>query len=326
VDADLVLDGGGVKGIALAGAYSVLEQAGYRVHRVAGTSAGAVVGSLIAAGITAERLTEMMRGIDYRRFADEGLLDRLGPLGRGLSVIFEKGIYEGRYFRDWLDGILDGLGKRTFGDLRLDDPALPPDRAYRLVVIASDISRGRLIRLPWDYPDYGLDPDAQPVADAVRASMSIPFFYEPVRLTGRDAGSRDAVSYVVDGGILSNFPVDVFEPPVTGRPPGPTFGIKLSARPESAQMHRFEIDNTLDFARAIAGTLVTWRDQMHIEDPCIADRTIFVDTTGVRATDFDLSAETAQRLYESGRAAAQKFLAGWNFEAYLRRCPPLPPA
>ena len=65
---DLVLEGGGVKGIALVGALSVLEEAGYRFERVAGTSAGAIVGSLVAAGIPAADLVDILKGLDYRRY------------------------------------------------------------------------------------------------------------------------------------------------------------------------------------------------------------------------------------------------------------------
>jgi predicted acylesterase/phospholipase RssA len=66
----LVLEGGGVKGIALVGATSVLEERGYEFRRVAGTSAGAIVGSLVAANAGAAELEEIMRGVDYRRFQD----------------------------------------------------------------------------------------------------------------------------------------------------------------------------------------------------------------------------------------------------------------
>ena len=52
VDADLILEGGGVKGIALVGSYTALSEAGYDFHRIAGTSAGAIVGALIAAGMS----------------------------------------------------------------------------------------------------------------------------------------------------------------------------------------------------------------------------------------------------------------------------------
>jgi NTE family protein len=78
---DLVLEGGGVEGIGLVGAVSVLEEAGYSVQRVAGTSAGAIVGSLVAAGIPAAELREIMEGLDYRRFQDRTLVDRIPLIG-----------------------------------------------------------------------------------------------------------------------------------------------------------------------------------------------------------------------------------------------------
>ena len=109
----------------------------------------------------------------------------------GLSLAVDGGMYEGARLHDWLHGVLADLGVHTFADLREDDPdsSLPPAHAYRLVVLASDLSRRRLVRLPWDYPDYGLDPDEMAVSDAVRASASIPFFFEPVtmRWTGPPA-------------------------------------------------------------------------------------------------------------------------------------------
>ena len=63
--ADLVLEGGGVKGIALVGAISVLAKKGYEFHRVAGTSAGAIVGALVAAGMPPSKMTEVMKATDY---------------------------------------------------------------------------------------------------------------------------------------------------------------------------------------------------------------------------------------------------------------------
>jgi NTE family protein len=320
MDADLVLEGGGVKGIGLAGAYTSLKDAGYDLHRIAGTSAGAIVGALIAAGMQPEELEAVMREIDYGRFQDEGLIDHLGLVGKGLSLVFEKGIYEGTYLRDWLDRLLDKLGKRTFADLRIADPgsSLPPDRSYRLVVMTSDVTRGELVRLPWDYPKYGLKADDQLVADAVRASMSIPFFYEPVRFRGRDGDGKDVVSYMVDGGMLSNFPIEVFDR-TDGKPPRwPTFGVKLSARPKAAQFQRFRVRGTFDLVRAMVGTMTSFHDQMHIDDASVLARTMFVDTGHVKATDFDIDELTQDMLFKNGRRAATKFLSVWKFERYLK--------
>src|SRR5688500_2875030 len=284
LDADLVLEGGGVKGIGLVGAYGTLESAGYRVRRVAGTSAGAIVGALIAAGMRAEQLAKTMREIDYQRFQDKGFIDHLGIPGRALSVVFEKGIYEGHYVREWLDGLLAELGVTTFGDLRItDDPdsSLPGERAYRLVVLTSDVSRGRLVRLPWDYRRYGLDPDRQRIADAVRASMSLPIFYEPIIFEGTDPAGGATKSYLVDGGMLSNFPIGIFDRTDAKAPRWPTFGLKLSARPASPVEERFEVSGTLGLLKAMVGTMSNFHDQMHIDDPAVVARTLFIDTLDV---------------------------------------------
>jgi len=319
MDADLVLEGGGVKGIGLVGAYSTLSEAGYAIHRVAGTSAGAIVGALIAAGMPAEDLQQVMREVDYGRFQDEGFLDHLGLVGKGASVLFEKGIFEGRYLVTWLEENLKRLGVRTFGDLRIDDPgsSLPPERAYRLVVMASDVTRGELVRLPWDYAKYGLEPDEQPIAEAVRASMSIPFFYEPQRFHGRGPNGQRVTSYLVDGGMLSNFPIEVFDRTDGRTPRWPTFGIKLSAKPRSPQLQRFDVRGAFGLARAMVGTMTNFHDQMHIDDPSVLARTMFVDTAHVRATDFDIDETTQDLLFKNGQHGAAKFLSSWNFDRYV---------
>jgi len=310
-NADLVLEGGGVKGIGLVGAISVLEEHGYTFHRVAGTSAGAIVGALVAAGMPVVDLVVLMRTIDYREFEDGDLLAKLGAVGKGLSILFEDGIYEGKYLQRWLGSELEKIGVRTFADVMLDDPGASggPARSSKLVVMTSDISEGRLVRLPWDYDRYELDPMQERVADAVRMSMSIPFFYEPVKLKKR---------WFVDGGMLSNFPVDTFDR-TDGKPPRwPTFGIKLSARPAANQVPH-QIDGVIDFAKAMLGTMTNFHDQIHLDDPSVLARTIFVDCGTVHATDFDIDAETQNFLYESGRAAATSFLAAWDFDAYVKK-------
>src|SRR5215470_6654263 len=95
---DLVLEGGGVKGIALVGAFTVLEEHGYQVRRVAGSSAGAIVGTLIASGMKAADMAAIMKTIEYTKFRDENFLDHFGDIGKGASILFEKGIYKGEYF------------------------------------------------------------------------------------------------------------------------------------------------------------------------------------------------------------------------------------
>ena len=315
--ADLVLEGGGVKGIALVGAISVLEERGYQFRRVAGTSAGAIIGSLVAAGARAAELEEIMRGVDYRRFRD-------GPrwrdlfLGKAAALMFRQGIYEGQFVKDWLGERLARLGVNTFADLRYDDPGRPPhpEYAYRLVVMTCDISQGCLRRLPWEYGCYGLPPGSQPVVDAVRASVSIPFFYQPARLT--DVDGRDC--WLVDGAVLSRFSTDVFDAPSALEPRWPTFGIKLGTAPRPVS----EVRNTVTMSRAMVKTMTGFYDRSHIDDAAAAARTIVVDTGTVRVTDFDLDRDTQDLLFRKGREATLKFLDGapgqpaWDWDGYKR--------
>jgi len=313
---DLVLEGGGVKGIGLVGAVAALEERGLTPHRVAGTSAGAIVGSLVASGLPASRLKEIMQSVDYNRFKDKGWLDKVGILGKGISLLFEGGIYEGDYLKSFLGEVLQETGRTTFGDLADDDDdpqsaTSDPARRSKLVVMVSDVSNGRLARLPWDYHDYyadeEMDPGDRPIAEAVRASMSLPFFYEPAAITYRRDGEQRR-AWAVDGGMLSNFPIAVFDRE-GGEPRWPTIGVKLSARPTAEAPPLVDDDpNPIELAMAMIGTMTDFFDKQHMEDPDILDRTCFVDNLGVKTTEFDLSRDRSDALYESGHAAMVKYL------------------
>jgi NTE family protein len=152
--------------------------------------------------------------------------------------------------------------------------------------------------------------------------MAIPFFFRPVKLHDRVAGER---AWLVDGGMLSSFPVDVFDRRDGQRPRWPTLGIKLSARADAAQGVRHRITGLWSMGRAMLGTMTGFYDRIHLDRADVRARTIFVDTMKVRSTDFDLDRPTQQRLYDNGRRAAERFLdgadghPGWDFDAYVDR-------
>jgi NTE family protein len=316
---DLVLEGGGVKGIGLVGAVLTLDDAGYRFPRVAGTSAGAITAALIAAlqrsGKPLAQLRDFLESVDYTKFEEGGALRRhLGVVADADALVFHDGLYTGDYLVQWLGGLLDQIGVTTFTDLRLDDPgsSLGPDRDYALVVHTADLTRGKLVRLPWDYPDYGFDPDAQRIVDAVRASMSIPFFFRPVR-HDVPAATFDGVSYPagtvtwVDGGLLSNFPVEVFDRSDGSPARWPTLGIKLSAR-QVVVAAPHERHGPLAEALACVQIAVNNADRYYLSPSAVA-RTIFVDTEHISATDFHITAEQRQTLYVNGQQAARDWLS-----------------
>ncbi len=315
---DLVLEGGGVKGAGLAGAVTALGGQ-FKFHRVAGTSAGAIVASFVAAGL-ADQLESIMIGTDFTTFEDQGggLLRHLGRVGQGEQVLFHEGIYKGEALHKWITATLAKGGVHTWGDLRCDGTAenTPVEQRYRLVVIVSDISRGRMLRLPWDYLTLlGADPDTMPVADAVRASASIPFFFRPWHLPVRkDLADGHDKLVLTDGGMLSNFPITLFDDDTDHA----TLGVKLSAR-LSLQQHGWNVsDDPVSLGKALISTMCSAHDQLYVDQESVCARTVFVDTSGVSSTDFKLSEAIKQDLYHKGAVAADEFLGTWNFETWKK--------
>jgi NTE family protein len=304
--ADLVLEGGGVKGLGLVGAVLHLMRAGYTFQRAGGTSAGSIVAAFVAAGADADELTAIMGRLDYARVPDRS---GLPGIGEGLGLLGRAGVHPGDYIRDFVRDELARLGVTTFADLRRRDAKQP----YKLVVTATDITRGRLLRLPWDYPSLGLDPDEQLVADAVRASISIPLFFEPVTLADRT---------VVDGGVLSNFPIEMFDAP---KPRWPTFGVKVI--PDAPEATALVFPGLplpqlppLRVLTQVVTTALLAHDQTYLEQPCVRRRVMSVDTSAVGIVEFDVDESTRAALVANGERAARDFLARWDWEAYRRDC------
>ncbi len=326
--ADLVLSGGGVKGVGLVGAVVGLMDAGYRAHRVSGTSAGSIVGAIVAAAdskLTGAEVKDIALQLNYRKFRDNALLGRIPFFGQPLALARGRGIYKGDYAHDWVRGQLADLGVRTFGDLAIDDDELPPEQRYQLVVTVADITTGQLVRLPWDYRRvYGLDPDEQSVAAAVRASMSIPFYFRPSSLT--DVTGR--TSTLVDGGLLSNFPIDSLDRADGAAPRWPSFGVTVLPNlpndtdrllPTWGPLRKFGTPRMLD---DVITTVLVGRDQSYLNLPWVSARTVRVDSTEVGYLDFDISDAEVEALYAAGHTAAGEFLATWDWESYLDRFRP----
>jgi NTE family protein len=310
--ADAVFEGGGVKGIGLVGAVAVAEERGYQWESVAGTSAGAIVASLLAAGYTAVELKAVLDELDYTRFKDKSLIDNIPLAGQLVSLIFEKGIYEGDYFINWIRSLLKEKGVNTFGDLLLPEYENDKDFRFKLRVIASDLSRHSMLVLPGDIEQYGVNPEDLDVALAVRMSMSLPFFYEPVKIKNMTT-NRD--SYIVDGGVLSNFPVWLFDTPgVTTS--WPTFGFKL-VEPETEGGY-WNIKGPISLLTALFSTMMEAHDARYIKNMNFA-RTIAIPTLGIGTAEFDLSKERSEALYQSGRQAAEKFFDTYDHDTFVRR-------
>jgi NTE family protein len=316
---DLVLSGGGAKGLATPGAVGRLLEAGYRFPRIAGTSAGAITAAIVAAiqknGGDARTLQAIMDRLCPSRIPDR--TTGIPLLGEALSFAWSNGLYEGDYIRDWVFDELKALDVETFADLRRDDPdddsRLTDDQRYSLVVLATDVTHGLSLRLPWDYfRRFHRDPDELIVADAVRMSLSIPFYFRPCTLKDADDGEE---ATIVDGGILSNFPIGIFDR-TDGRPPRwTTFGVRLL--PDLPQglgtLLPVQFPHTLRpgpirLLEQVIATTIVGNDQTLLERPGVAERLIEIDTSGVHLIEFGLSDRKRAALVDRGRQATDEFL------------------
>jgi NTE family protein len=317
---DLVCEGGGVKGIGLVGAISVLEEQGYQPQNVAGTSAGAIVATLLAAGYSAADLKEIILDLDFNRFKDPTWEMRIPLAGSLLSILKNQGLYKGDYFHGLMRHYLEAKGVHTFRDLVHPDPTDDPRYRYKVQVIASDVTGRQLLVLPRDAAQLGIDVDDLKVADAVRMSMSIPVFFTPVRVHNRKSAQTHLI---VDGGMLANFPVWLFDS--DGVPDWPTFGLKLvEPDPRTPISERLPSDGrahggigaVVDFAKSLVATMTEFYDRLYLEKDTFV-RTIPIPTLGISSTEFDLSRDQALQLYQAGRTAAEQFLETWNFAGYV---------
>jgi NTE family protein len=204
-EADGVFRGGGVKGLGLAGALQ-----GFAQHpekpvtkwvNVAGASAGAILACYLACGHDAEDIVDLMKQTKFGNFQDFPPPGKL--VGGGRNLVRRHGLAHGEAFRRWF---ADQLEHKTFAATKTDAGG------YRLKLIAVDVTNKALLVLPDDLPRYRLpgedgpiDPDRFEIADAARMSMSIPYFFEPVKLV------RDRVLVEEPGdcdGLAADVPAD----------------------------------------------------------------------------------------------------------------------
>ena len=281
---NLVFEGGGVKGIAYAGALDVLEQRGLMagVRGVAGTSAGAYTAMLVAIGCPAAQIRALATATDY-----PGLEDRLDPL----RLATKYGLYAGRALLAWIQQGVSARGLPV--DVTFAQLAKSGGRDLR--VFATDLTAR-------DVREFSLQatPDAA-VAHAVRASMSIPLMFAAWRFPD---GKPDDHVYI-DGGVVMNYPIAAFDDAFTA---DQTLGFRL--RPPAGQpvSSLAGWDHPVGYAESLYGCMVAAQSIDVLHSPTDRARTVQIDDCGYSAVDFRLTMKDYDRLVACGRAATEAFL------------------
>ncbi len=304
---NLVFEGGGVKGVAYGGVFEVLEQRQItpQIESVAGTSAGAITATMMSLNYSAEEFLRIMMTLNFEKLEDG--CDLIGPI----RLIRYFGWFKGNYFLKLMesyieektrDGQKPGNGRATFRDL-VEKYA---DRHFkRLYVFGTNLTQQAVQKF-----SYETTPDVA-VADAVRISMSIPFFFK-ARYYEQN-GSNDAYC---DGGVLNNYPIDTFDEHYTevDRDSGHQMLHRTPNR-ETLGFHFVDpsqpaspINSLRSFTGGVIDALLDIQDILLKTNLGDERRSVFINDLGVKFTDFELSNQTKRALVDQGRTATTQYL------------------
>ncbi|MBQ1779971.1 MAG: patatin-like phospholipase family protein [Bacteroidales bacterium] len=329
---NLVFEGGGVKGIAYVGALEVLQEEGIlqNVKRVAGTSAGAMMAVLVGLRYTADEVKEILWDLNFKKFMDSSF----GIVRDTKRLLEEFGWYKGDYFRNLMADLIKrktGNGEITFNQLA------DMNKFRKIYLVGANLSTGTSETFC-----HGDDYGGMKIADAARISMSIPLFFASVKEKGQEN------QFYVDGGLLDNYSIKTFDreifvddkirnirrtdyydiinkkkslkPQLEGNQyiyNKETLGFRLDAK-EDISMYlnhkptiRNKITSFFTYSKALVTTLIDFQDNVHLHSDDW-QRTIYIDTLGVRAIDFDISDIKKQKLVESGRQYTEEYLKWYN--------------
>jgi NTE family protein len=353
---DLVTEGGGVKGIAVTGACYALERLGIRFRKIAGTSAGAINTVLVAASGNSiadkrvEKISNIALNMDLMRFVDGGRsaqafvqaimddnqsflskLNRMVSFTRNIdNVVRGYGINPGKHLYEWLDktlSILNGGKTMTVGDLRTKMRRGPHGIVGDVQLITSDITNRRKAVFPRDLRFYFNDPKSVRVSDLVRTSISIPFFFEPWKIKdfayeGGFADNSDLINNenttFVDGAMVSNFPLGIFDVPPDKIPAAPTFGILFDTKNKSDS---HEINSIIDYGLALIETMNDYGDRAYLRETQADSRIIKISNRvqgkTIKTIYFNLTDDEIISLFGNGIRAAFRFIENWDFQEYL---------
>jgi NTE family protein len=362
---DLVQEGGGVLGIALVGYTYILETAGIRFYSLAGTSAGAINTMMLASlgtinqpkseaileCLVQKNLFDLVDGDksikkliqSYVKGEVSWIRGRtILQLIKAILILFCRlGINPGKDFEDWISGILEKKQIRNTDDLIALRKRLPvinlrgSNRRLtsepRLVIVTSDLTTQSKVHFPEMNELYWKNPGKVNPARYVRASMSIPLFFRPMKVKGIPRGKearerwRHYVRFkgeklpkcvrFVDGGLLSNFPINVFHNS-TIIPSRPTFGVRLSADRKTLN----KTNRLVPFLGSMIKTMRHLYDaDFLLKHPDYWRLICRLDTDNeFNWLDFNMSDKDKLKLFEVGARGAMEFLEGFDWEEYKR--------
>jgi NTE family protein len=309
---NLVLEGGGMKGIAYAGALEVLDSLGISdsIEQVAGASSGAMNGMMYALGYSGKEIRHLNLNTNFGKYNQVGF-----PLIGGLIRV--KKTYG--YYKT--DRLIEDLGKVMAAK------GFSPDLTFEELNIAHQ--SGKNVKLLYltganltDQKTEVFSHETYPtmrVLDAVRISISIPMYFEAVFMQpdGSLVEKKDADSttkVMVDGGVLDNYPFFVFDTLVTVNSGDNSYykcnihslGIKLETDSSTLDITTRTIGKTGDFMGAFSGISSEYLNRRHL-GPQQKKQTIFINTHNFNPKLKRQKEATKMRVMQYGRKAVFEY-------------------
>lgn len=320
---NLVMEGGEIRGIAYGGALSKLQEQEIlpEIKRIGGTSAGAIQAMLLALGYSPAEITSITYQTNIKQFAD-GRFIFIG----GFSRMFNQfGWYRGEKFEKWLGRLVEqktGNKDLTFAQLH----KMAGQNGIRdLYVTGTNLTKQQTEILSYEtYPEMK-------VRDAVRISMSIPLFFRAVAIDSEGKivpvkKNMPPANIMVDGGIVANFPIKIFDyeryliPEKTTDPNKPIFnpetlGLRLDRSEQIAYDRRqnglapYPISGFNEYMGAFYNMVLENlnRSSLNPED---WQRTISINTLKFSPKIRKLNASQKEQLLHSGEVAVEDFFKG----------------
>ncbi len=298
---NIVFEGAGIRGIAYGGVIHQLEvtQQLKNINNIAGTSAGAITALLLCLGYTSSEIVDIIAATKFQKFNEGGGFF----IGAAWRIHKHYGWYKSKKMDKWLQHLIEAKTNNpnsTFEQLKMQG-------FKNLYVTATCLNKQKtLVFSAQTYP-------TMKIKDAVRCSMSIPLYFEAIFIDSNGTvvkkSNKNNIDVVVDGGITSNFPIQIFDSidkkTNTRIYNKKTLGIRID---DEKQIQKDKIDKQLvempittikNYMQAFyVYTLENLnRNTLTAED---WERTISVSSMGIGPQVKKLSQEQKQKLYTSG--------------------------
>lgn len=287
---NLVFEGGGVLGIAYAGAMKALEDHGIleQTKRVAGTSAGSITAAAISAGYNAQEVKELTQSTNFKSFED-----KWNPV----RILTKYGLYKGDRLLSFAKQVIakKAPANSTFKDF--NDLGFKELRVFSTDLNVKDVREF----------SFRKTPDVV-VAEAVRASMSIPIFFSAWQFKNLDPAKYEFAHHIfVDGGTVYNYPINTFD---DGGVNKQTLGFHLNDLDNKGKETGLKMREPTKYVKVLFDTLLDSQNIDFERDPEQKERTVIINDHGISSTDFSLSQQEQDLLFNSGKDATDAFLKG----------------